>query len=116
VISAAENSNKFQRTRFWKGKSVEDVVTLGPMAQATLVQMKLTFWVWLFKRIPICKIKRSSSLFLYQPKSELMVNMVNHGYSQLFFPPLPPNPKACILVWVPVPCIVELSTQFQISV
>ncbi len=37
VISAAENSNKFQKTRFWKGKSVEDVVTLGPMVHATLV-------------------------------------------------------------------------------
>jgi hypothetical protein len=37
MISAAENSNKFQKTRFWKDKSVEDVVTLGPMAQATLV-------------------------------------------------------------------------------
>jgi hypothetical protein len=37
VISAAENSNKFQKTRFWKEKSVEDVVTLGPTAQATLV-------------------------------------------------------------------------------
>jgi hypothetical protein len=37
VISAAENSNKFQKTRFWKEKSVEDVVTLGLMAQATLV-------------------------------------------------------------------------------
>jgi hypothetical protein len=24
VISAAENSNKFQKTRFWKEKSVED--------------------------------------------------------------------------------------------
>jgi len=36
-ISAAENSNKFQKTRFWKEKSVEDVVTLGPTAQATLV-------------------------------------------------------------------------------
>jgi hypothetical protein len=31
-----ENSNKFQKTRFWKVKSVEDVVTLGPMAQARL--------------------------------------------------------------------------------
>jgi hypothetical protein len=41
VISAAENSNKFQKTRFWNEKSVEDVVTLGPMAQATLVRMKL---------------------------------------------------------------------------
>jgi hypothetical protein len=37
VISAAENSNEFQETRFWKEKSVEDVVTLGPTAQATLV-------------------------------------------------------------------------------
>jgi hypothetical protein len=36
VISAAENSNKFQKTRFWKEKSVEDVVTVGPTAQATL--------------------------------------------------------------------------------
>jgi hypothetical protein len=64
VISAAENSNKFQKTRFWKRKSVEDVVTLGPTAQATLVQMKLTLWVWLLKRIPIWKIKGSSSLVL----------------------------------------------------
>jgi hypothetical protein len=32
VISAAENSNKFQKTRFWKEKSVEDLVTLGPRA------------------------------------------------------------------------------------
>jgi hypothetical protein len=36
-FSAAENSNEFPRTRFWKGKSVEDEVMLGPMAQATLV-------------------------------------------------------------------------------
>jgi hypothetical protein len=26
VISATENSNKFQKTRFWKEKSVADVV------------------------------------------------------------------------------------------
>jgi hypothetical protein len=32
-------SNKFQKTRFWKEKSVEDVVTLGPTAQAMLVNM-----------------------------------------------------------------------------
>jgi hypothetical protein len=32
VISDAENSNKFQKTRFSMEKSVEDVVTLGPMA------------------------------------------------------------------------------------
>jgi hypothetical protein len=29
VISAAKNSNKFQKTRFWKEKSIEDMVTLG---------------------------------------------------------------------------------------
>jgi len=28
-LSAAENSYKFQKTKFWKEKSVEDVVTLG---------------------------------------------------------------------------------------
>jgi hypothetical protein len=38
VISATENSNKFQKPRFWKEKSVEDAVTLGPMAHATLIE------------------------------------------------------------------------------
>ncbi len=28
AISTAENSNKFPKTRFWKEKSVENVVTL----------------------------------------------------------------------------------------
>jgi len=28
VISAAENSTKFQKTRFWKEKSVENLVIL----------------------------------------------------------------------------------------
>jgi hypothetical protein len=28
MISAAENSKKLPKTRFWKEKSVEDVVTL----------------------------------------------------------------------------------------
>jgi hypothetical protein len=37
VISAAENSNEFPKTRFGKEKSVEEVVTLGPTAQARLV-------------------------------------------------------------------------------
>ncbi len=40
-ISVAENSNKFQKTGFWKEKSVEDLVTLGPTAQDTLV-----FFTW----------------------------------------------------------------------
>jgi hypothetical protein len=37
VVSSAENSNKFQNTNFWKEKLIEDMVTLGPTAQATLV-------------------------------------------------------------------------------
>jgi hypothetical protein len=37
VISATDNSNKFQKTRFWEEKSVEFMLTLGPMAQAILV-------------------------------------------------------------------------------
>ncbi len=41
VISAPENSNKFQKTRFWKEKLIENMVTLVPMAQATLVVTKL---------------------------------------------------------------------------
>jgi len=40
VISIAENSNKFQKTRFWKEELVEDLLTLGARAEATLVDMK----------------------------------------------------------------------------
>jgi len=32
VISTTKNSNKFLKTRFWKEKSVEGMVTLGPTA------------------------------------------------------------------------------------
>jgi hypothetical protein len=46
VISAAENSNKFQKARFQKEKSVEDVVTLGPMAQATLIENVIKEHMW----------------------------------------------------------------------
>ncbi len=46
MISTAENANKFQKTRFWKEKSVEDVVTLGPMAQATLVSIEDIIYFW----------------------------------------------------------------------
>jgi len=36
-----------QKTRFWKEKSVEDVVTLGPTAQATLVWYDIYNWrIW----------------------------------------------------------------------
>jgi hypothetical protein len=37
MILPLKNSNKFQETRFWKEKSIEGMITLGPMAHATLV-------------------------------------------------------------------------------
>ncbi len=36
MIYASKNSSTFQITNFWKEISVEDVVTLGPTAHATL--------------------------------------------------------------------------------
>jgi hypothetical protein len=39
VIFAAENSNNLQQIRYWKEKSVEAVVTLGPTAHAALVHI-----------------------------------------------------------------------------
>jgi hypothetical protein len=45
--SATKNSNKFQKTRFWKEKSVEDVVTLEdlPFNSSTI-----SFHSWLFEK------------------------------------------------------------------
>jgi hypothetical protein len=44
VISTIGNSNKFQRTKFWKEKSIEDVIKLGPTTQATLVNMNIVMF------------------------------------------------------------------------
>ncbi len=46
VISAAQNSNKFQKTRFWKEKSVENMVTLGGLR---FNSSTISFHIWLFK-------------------------------------------------------------------
>jgi len=47
MISATENSNKFQKTRFWMGKSVENMVTLeGLFFDSSMI----SFHIWLFKR------------------------------------------------------------------
>ncbi len=43
VISATENSNKFQKTRFSKEKSVANVVVLGLTEHATLVLRNTQF-------------------------------------------------------------------------
>jgi len=47
VISATENSNKFQKTRFWKENSVEDVVTHEGLP---LNSSMISFHIWLFKK------------------------------------------------------------------
>jgi hypothetical protein len=48
AISAAENSNKLKKTRFWKEKSVENVVTLeGSPFNSSMI----SFHIWLFKKL-----------------------------------------------------------------
>jgi hypothetical protein len=48
VHSAAENSNKFQKTRFWKEKSVESVVTF----EGLRFNSSMTFFhICLFKKL-----------------------------------------------------------------
>ncbi len=41
AIYATKKSNKFPKPKFWKEKSVEDVVTLGPTTHATLVVLNI---------------------------------------------------------------------------
>jgi len=47
VISASENSNKFQKTRFLKEKLVENVVTLGGLPFNSSM---ISFYICLFKK------------------------------------------------------------------
>jgi hypothetical protein len=42
-----ENSNKFQKTRFWKEKSVENLVTLEGLPFNSSM---ISFDIWLFKK------------------------------------------------------------------
>ncbi len=63
VISAIENSNKLQKTRFWKEKSVEDMVTLWPMAHATLILALL--WTPSYKIENKCIPLRNTFFCLY---------------------------------------------------
>ncbi len=44
MISAAENSNKFQKIRFWKEKSVENGFTVGPTS--LLLKKKIPRATW----------------------------------------------------------------------
>ncbi len=48
MISIAENSNKFQKTRFWKEKSVGNVVTLEGLPFNTSM---ISFHIWLLKNL-----------------------------------------------------------------
>jgi hypothetical protein len=48
MISVTENSNKFQKTRFWKEKPVENVVTLEGLPFNSKV---IYFHIWLFKKL-----------------------------------------------------------------
>jgi hypothetical protein len=46
---------ELQGFRFWKEKSVEDVVTLGPRAQAILVYTKEKNWLVLYDHVKVLK-------------------------------------------------------------
>jgi hypothetical protein len=48
MISATKSSNKFQKTRFWKEKSVENVVTLEGLSFNSNM---ISFHIWLFKKL-----------------------------------------------------------------
>ncbi len=63
MIFATENSNKFQKTMFCKEKLVEDVVTLGPTAQAILVSIKYTFFGILFSCGKLTIIIKNRQIF-----------------------------------------------------
>jgi hypothetical protein len=65
VTSTAENSNKNLKTRFWKEKSIEDMVTWGPMAQGTLVIL-----------IIILMIQRNKIMLYYYVKV-IFLNPIN---------------------------------------
>ncbi len=47
MIFATKNSNKFQKTRFWKEKSVEDMVILEGLPFNSNM---ISFHIWLFKK------------------------------------------------------------------
>jgi hypothetical protein len=47
MISVVENSNKFQKTRFWKEELVENVVIVEGLPFNSSM---ISFHVWLFKK------------------------------------------------------------------
>jgi hypothetical protein len=57
VISTTENPNKFQKTKFWKEKSVEDMVTLEGLSFNSSM---ISFHIWLFKKIDTYIAKQCS--------------------------------------------------------
>jgi len=44
MIYVVENSNKFKNTKFWKEKSIENVVTLGPTTHV-FARSNITFQI-----------------------------------------------------------------------
>jgi hypothetical protein len=47
VISAAENSNKILKNRFWKEKSIENMITLEGLPFNSSM---FSILIWLFKK------------------------------------------------------------------
>jgi hypothetical protein len=83
VICANENSNKFQKTRFWKGKSVENVVTLEGLPFNSSM---ISFHIWAVQKIDTYIAKQCSHVefpysfcngFTLGPKATLVDNKAN---------------------------------------
>jgi hypothetical protein len=73
MISAAKNSKKFKKIRFWKEKSVEDMVPLGPMTQATLKSSKIHTCTYKCKCGCICHYVESLVIAFYLHHSDLFI-------------------------------------------
>ncbi len=62
MISTAENSNKFQKIRFWKEKSAEIVVTLEGLPFNSRM---ISFDIGLFKKL-ICTLQNNVHMLSFR--------------------------------------------------
>jgi hypothetical protein len=75
VISTAENSNKFQKTRFWKEKSIEDVLTLGPTGTGHTNILE-SFYILGYLLQLIIKIWQIWAIFFFHENPFVLVEII----------------------------------------
>ncbi len=82
MISTTENSNKLQKTRFWKGKISWGCGTLGPTTQATLVSINCDIelpkiHVYDHQQIIFATINRCLLNFQYNSLEQILPNVLH---------------------------------------